>query len=86
MPSRGSSRILRRGLVSTWSLLARGVGGLARALGRTRELEPAHRRDGLALGVVALAVVAAAALWWTAGGPVGAGLQHMLRTLFGAVS
>jgi S-DNA-T family DNA segregation ATPase FtsK/SpoIIIE len=36
--------------------------------------------------VVALAVVAAAALWWTAGGPVGAGLQHMLRTLFGAVS
>jgi DNA segregation ATPase FtsK/SpoIIIE, S-DNA-T family len=36
--------------------------------------------------VVALAVVAAAALWWTAGGPVGAGLQHTLRAVFGTVS
>ncbi|HWR48709.1 MAG TPA: DNA translocase FtsK 4TM domain-containing protein, partial [Pseudonocardiaceae bacterium] len=81
-----SSRILGRGLAGAWSLLARGVGRAAKALGRTRELEPAHRRDGLALGLVALAVVAAAAVWWTAGGPVGAGLQHMLRALFGAVS
>jgi S-DNA-T family DNA segregation ATPase FtsK/SpoIIIE len=73
-------------LVGAWSLLACGVGRLARALGRTRELEPAHRRDGLALGLVALAVVVAAAVWWTAGGPVGAGLQRMLRALFGVVS
>jgi len=36
--------------------------------------------------MVALAVVAAAAVWWAAGGPVGAGLQHTLRALFGAVS
>ncbi len=55
-------------------------------MGRTRELEPAHRRDGLALGLVALAVVAAAAVWCAAGGPVGAGLQHLLSALFGAVS
>ncbi len=55
-------------------------------MGRTRELEPAHRRDGLALGLVALAVVTAAAVWWTAGGPVGAGVQHALRALFGTVS
>ncbi|MEO7196502.1 MAG: DNA translocase FtsK 4TM domain-containing protein [Pseudonocardiaceae bacterium] len=81
-----SSGIVGPSLLGGWSLLARGVGGLARALGRTRELEPAHRRDGLALGLVALAVVAAAALWWTAGGPVGAGLQHTLRALFGTVS
>jgi DNA segregation ATPase FtsK/SpoIIIE, S-DNA-T family len=69
-----------------WSLLARSAGGLVRALGRTRELEPAHRRDGLALGLVALAVVTAAAVWWTAGGPVGAGVQHTLRVLFGTAS
>ncbi len=81
-----SRGIVGPSLLGGWSLLARGVGGLARALGRTRELEPAHRRDGLALGMVALAVVAAAALWWTAGGPVGAGLQHTLRALFGTVS
>jgi S-DNA-T family DNA segregation ATPase FtsK/SpoIIIE len=73
-------------LAGTWSLLARGAGGVARTLGRTRELEPEHRRDGLALGLIALAVVAAAAVWWTAGGPVGAGLQQALRALFGAAS
>jgi S-DNA-T family DNA segregation ATPase FtsK/SpoIIIE len=67
-------------------VLARGVGGVARALGRTRELEPAHRRDGLALAVIGVAVVAAAAVWWTAGGPVGAGLQQALSALFGAAS
>jgi DNA segregation ATPase FtsK/SpoIIIE, S-DNA-T family len=59
---------------------------LARALGRTRELEPAHRRDGLALALLAVAVIAAAAVWWTAGGPVGAGLQQTLSALFGAAS
>ncbi|MGH4008430.1 MAG: DNA translocase FtsK, partial [Pseudonocardiaceae bacterium] len=59
---------------------------LVRALGRTRELEPAHRRDGLALGLVALAVVTAAAVWWTAGGPVGGGVQHTLRVVFGTAS
>ena len=69
-----------------WSLLARGAGGLVRTLGRTRELEPAHRRDGLALGLVALAVVTAAAVWWTAGGPIGAGVQHALRAMFGTAS
>jgi DNA segregation ATPase FtsK/SpoIIIE, S-DNA-T family len=84
--SRGRSRILGRGLAGVWSLLARGAGRLVRALGRTRELEPAHRRDGLALGLVALAVVTAAAVWWTAGGPVGAGVQHTLRVMFGTVS
>ncbi|MFZ0120810.1 MAG: DNA translocase FtsK [Pseudonocardiaceae bacterium] len=75
-----------RGLGGAWSLLARGIGGLVRALGRTRELEPEHRRDGLALGLVGLAVVVAAAVWWTAGGPIGAGLQHALGALFGAAS
>jgi S-DNA-T family DNA segregation ATPase FtsK/SpoIIIE len=80
------SRILSRGLSGAWSLLTRGAGGLARTLGRTRELEPAHRRDGLGLGLVGLAVVAAAAVWWSAGGPVGAGFQRALRALFGAAS
>ncbi|MGH3783433.1 MAG: DNA translocase FtsK 4TM domain-containing protein, partial [Pseudonocardiaceae bacterium] len=76
----------RRALGGAWSPLARGVGGLVRALGRTRDLEPEHRRDGLALGLVGFAVVVAAAVWWTAGGPVGAGLQRALGALFGAVS
>ncbi len=77
---------MSRGLFGVWSLLAHGAGRLVRALGRTRELEPAHRRDGLALGLVGLALVVAAAVWWTAGGPVGAGLQRTLRALLGAAS
>ncbi|MGH3799035.1 MAG: DNA translocase FtsK 4TM domain-containing protein, partial [Pseudonocardiaceae bacterium] len=85
-PRSGRGRILGRGLAAVWSLLARGAGGLVRALGRTRELEPAHRRDGLALGLVALAVVTAAAVWWTAGGPVGDGVQHTLRAMIGTAS
>jgi S-DNA-T family DNA segregation ATPase FtsK/SpoIIIE len=36
--------------------------------------------------LVGFAVVVAAAVWWTAGGPVGAGLQRALRALFGAAS
>jgi S-DNA-T family DNA segregation ATPase FtsK/SpoIIIE len=75
-----------RGRPAAWAVLARGVAGLARALGRTRQLEPAHRRDGLGLGLIAIAVVVAAAVWWTAGGPVGAGVQQALSALFGAAS
>jgi S-DNA-T family DNA segregation ATPase FtsK/SpoIIIE len=52
-------------------------------VGRTRDIEPEHRRDGVALGLVALAVVAAAAVWWAAGGPVGSGVQYTLRALIG---
>ena len=85
-PRRVRRRFAGPGLLAAWSLLSRGVGGVARALGRTRELEPAHRRDGLALGLIALAVVVAAAVWWTAGGPVGAGLQQALGALLGAAS
>ncbi|MDQ4033447.1 MAG: DNA translocase FtsK 4TM domain-containing protein, partial [Actinomycetota bacterium] len=69
-----------------WPLLARGAGGLVRALGRARGLEPAHRRDGLALGLVALAVVTAAAVWWAAGGPVGDGVRHALQAMVGTAS
>ncbi|HEX6402054.1 MAG TPA: DNA translocase FtsK [Pseudonocardiaceae bacterium] len=86
-PARRAQRgVGGRDLPGAWSVLARGAGKLARALGRTRQLEPAHRRDGLALGVIAVAVVAAAAVWWTAGGPIGAGLQQALSALFGAAS
>ncbi|HVE96849.1 MAG TPA: DNA translocase FtsK [Pseudonocardiaceae bacterium] len=69
-----------------WPLLARGAGGFVKALARTRGLEPAHRRDGLALGLVALAVVIAAAVWWTAGGPVGDGVRQAMRAMFGTAS
>ncbi|MFN2496853.1 MAG: DNA translocase FtsK 4TM domain-containing protein [Pseudonocardiaceae bacterium] len=90
-PRRPTSRrrrrpTLGRGVAGAWTLLAKGAGRVARTVGRTRELEPAHRRDGLAVGLVALAMVAAASMWWAAGGPVGAGVQDALRAAVGSAA
>ena len=69
-------------------MLARGVAGLVRAIGRSavssRDSESAHRRDGLALGLIALAVVAAIGSWFRAGGPVGMVVQRAIALCLGA--
>ncbi len=52
-------------------------------MGRARDIEPGHRRDGLALALVALAVVIAAACWFDAARPVGAWIDSGLRTVIG---
>ncbi|GAA4791275.1 hypothetical protein GCM10023200_28090 [Actinomycetospora chlora] len=67
-------------------LTARGLGSLVRTLGRARDVDAAHRRDGVALGLVVLAVLTAAGVWWGAGGPVGTGLDIGLRTVIGAAA
>jgi S-DNA-T family DNA segregation ATPase FtsK/SpoIIIE len=66
--------------------VTKGLGKLLRAIGRTRELDPAHRRDGVAVVLIALAVVAAAGVWWQAGGPVGYWLTIGLRSGIGVGS
>jgi S-DNA-T family DNA segregation ATPase FtsK/SpoIIIE len=68
---------------ATWLLVARGAGSTARSVGRARDIEPGHRRDGLALGLLALAVVIAAASWFDAARPVGAWIDAGLRTFVG---
>lgn len=68
---------------STWLLLARSAGSTARSVGRARDLEPGHRRDGVALGLLALAVVIAGACWLDAARPVGAWIDSSLRGLIG---
>ena len=76
-----------RAIGHLWLALGRLVGTLARAVGRNaasaRELDPAHRRDGAGLGVLALAVIAAIALWFDAAGPLGAAIGGLLRLLIG---
>lgn len=75
----GAARAARAG----WLVVARGAGSTARSVGRARDIEPAHRRDGIALGLLALAVVIAAACWFDAARPVGNWIDSMLRTLVG---
>jgi S-DNA-T family DNA segregation ATPase FtsK/SpoIIIE len=67
-------------------LSARAVGSTFRSLGRgTRELrlEQPHRRDGFGLVCVAAAVVIAAAVWFSAGGPAGRSISDVLRGAVG---
>jgi S-DNA-T family DNA segregation ATPase FtsK/SpoIIIE len=54
-----------------------------RAAGRTREIDPAHRRDGLGVLFIVLAVISAAGIWWEAGGPVGRGFSAGVGAVFG---
>ena len=56
---------------AVWLGIAHALGATARSIGRTaRDLEPEHRRDGVGLLLVGLAVVAAAAVWWQLPGAV----------------
>ncbi|MBB5155681.1 S-DNA-T family DNA segregation ATPase FtsK/SpoIIIE [Saccharopolyspora phatthalungensis] len=56
---------------------------MVRAFGKTKQIDPAHRRDGLALIFLATAVIAAAGVWWRAGGPVGHWFDWALRSVIG---
>ncbi|HJQ48822.1 MAG TPA: DNA translocase FtsK [Amycolatopsis sp.] len=81
---RSSGGTFAKAVRGGWTLLAKGAGTLARTVGRSRELEPEHRRDGLALGLIALALIVAAGVWWRAAGPIGHYLELATRTVFGA--
>jgi S-DNA-T family DNA segregation ATPase FtsK/SpoIIIE len=65
-------------------MLARGAGSTARSVGRARDLEPGHRRDGIALALLGIAVVIAASCWFDAARPVGQWIDTSLRILIGA--
>lgn len=64
-------------------MLAKGAGSTARSVGRARDIEPGHRRDGLALALLGIAVVVAASSWFHAAGPVGQWIDTAVRTLIG---
>jgi S-DNA-T family DNA segregation ATPase FtsK/SpoIIIE len=69
---------------ATWLMAAKGTGGAARSIGRARDIEPGHRRDGIALVLLGLAVVVAASSWFDAARPVGAWVDVVLRTFVGS--
>lgn len=65
-------------------MVAKGAGSTARSVGRARELEPGHRRDGIALALLGLAVVVAASSWFDAARPVGEWIDTIVRVIIGA--
>lgn len=69
-----------------WMGSAHLVGGTARRIGQgARDLDPAHRRDGLAFALVGLAVVVAAREWWGLAGAAGDGVHAVVAGTFGVV-
>src|SRR4029077_18839995 len=73
-----------RGVRAGWLMVAKGAGSTARSVGRARDLEPGHRRDGIALALLGIAVVIAASSWFDAARPVGQWIDTFLRTLVGS--
>ncbi|KAF0847702.1 S-DNA-T family DNA segregation ATPase FtsK/SpoIIIE [Nocardia caishijiensis] len=67
-------------------MLARGLGATTRTLSRAGELEHGHRRDGIGLALIALSVIIAAAVWLSAGGPVGRFLEDIVRAIAGSAA
>lgn len=69
-----------------WMGAAHLVGGTARRVGRgARDLDPAHRRDGIAFFLLALAVVVAAREWLGLSGTAGEVIHGAVAGLVGRV-
>ena len=73
-----------RAVRATWLMLAKGTGSTARSVGRARDIDPGHRRDGIALALLGLAVVVAASSWFDAARPIGAWVDSVLRIFVGS--
>ncbi len=75
--------LVARLLVRVLQLTASAVGSASRAAGSSaRDLDPAHRRDGLGLLLAAAALVTACSLWWRAGA-VGESVAEGLTSVLG---
>ncbi|MEU9121604.1 DNA translocase FtsK [Streptomyces sp. NPDC048506] len=79
-PTGGVYRLAR----ACWLGLAHAIGALFRGMGRgAKNLDPAHRKDGLALGLLGLALVIAAGTWSNLSGPVGDLVELLVTGAFG---
>ncbi|WP_258726719.1 FtsK/SpoIIIE family DNA translocase [Cellulomonas sp. NS3] len=69
-----------------WMGCAHLLGGTARRVGQgARDLDPAHRRDGIAFTLLALAIVVAAREWWGLSGTAGDVIHDVVAGTFGQV-
>ncbi|MBQ1089878.1 MULTISPECIES: DNA translocase FtsK [Streptomyces] len=79
-PTGGVYRIVR----ALWLGLAHAVGAVFRGIGQgAKNLDPAHRKDGVALLLLALALIVAAGTWSNLRGPVGELVEMLVTGAFG---
>ncbi|MFG3348478.1 DNA translocase FtsK [Streptomyces sp. NPDC048018] len=79
-PTGGVYRLVR----GLWLGLAHGVGAMLRGIGRgAKGLDPAHRKDGLALLLLGVALIVAAGTWSHLRGPVGDLVEMLVTGAFG---
>lgn len=80
-------RATGRGAGKALGAVARGIGAGARGIGQgAREIEPAVRRDGWGLALIALALIVATRFWFGLGGFLGNAIGYLVSTVFGLVS
>ncbi|MEU1473024.1 DNA translocase FtsK [Streptomyces sp. NPDC005761] len=79
-PTGGVYRLVR----AVWLGAAHAVGAMFRGIGRgARGLDPAHRKDGVALLLLGLALIVAAGTWSNLRGPVGDLVEMLVTGAFG---
>ncbi|MGW1539995.1 DNA translocase FtsK [Streptomyces sp. NPDC002309] len=79
-PTGGVYRLVR----ALWLGLAHAVGAVFRGIGQgAKNLDPAHRKDGVALLLLALALIVAAGTWSNLRGPVGDLVEILVTGVFG---
>ncbi|MBP2370006.1 DNA translocase FtsK [Pseudonocardia parietis] len=82
-PKRQGPDLIDRGIDAVGRGVAKTFRASGRAVGRTRDIDPAHRRDGVGFTMLVLAVIAAAGLWWGAGGSVGYWFTFVVQAVMG---
>ncbi len=79
-PTNGLYRLVR----ALWLGLAHGVGAVFRGIGQgARNLDPAHRKDGVALLLLGICLIVAAGTWADLKGPVGDLVEILVTGAFG---
>lgn len=79
-PTGGVYRLVR----ALWLGIAHGVGAVFRGIGQgAKNLDPAHRKDGVGLLLLALALIVAAGTWSSLRGPVGDLVEMLVTGAFG---
>ncbi|MGW3357687.1 DNA translocase FtsK [Streptomyces bungoensis] len=79
-PTGGVLRLVR----AVWLGLAHAVGAVFRGIGQgAKNLDPAHRKDGIALLLLAVALIVAAGTWADLRGPVGDLVEILVTGAFG---